>query len=468
MPPTVSAARYRWDLFVRRSRSFWERFRPPQIFVGSFALLIVVGTLGFKFLPGLYVGRSLSWLDALFMSTSAVCVTGLTVFDVGTELTFWGQAWLLLLLQLGGLGVITFASLFVLALGGRLSLRQESATGSLDVPTPVNPRRLLIDIVRFTLIFEGMMAATLYVVWSPSFGEAAWWHAIFHAISAFCNAGFSTFPEGLAVVREHRLGLALIMAQIVLGGLGFLTLEELYSLFRARRGQQTFRLSLHSRLVLWTSGLLILAGWVFLGVLEWNRTLAELPWPDRIMNALMMSVTPRTAGFNTINYGECSEASNFVTILLMSVGGSPGSTAGGIKTTTVALIGLLAWSRFRGEEVVSAFSRSVRQEQLGRAIGLCVLAFVVVILGVLLLTVTEEGKATPGGFLGRLFEASSAFNTVGLSMGATTHLTPAGKATIIALMFLGRVGTLTFVAAIAFQRTDAGSFRYAYEDVMIG
>lgn len=461
--------RYRWDIVVGQAHSFRDRLTPAQLFVGSFAVLVLVGTLGFKLLPGLYTAAPLSWLDALLMSTSAVCVTGLTVIDVGAALTVWGQAWLLLLIQLGGLGVITFASLIMLVLGGRLSLRQEAvATSSLDAPAPVAPRRLLLDILVFTLSIEAVAAVLLLLLWWPEMGVQAAWPAVFHSVSAFCNAGFSTFSDALIGRRDNPPVLLIIQFLIVAGGLGFLTLEELTLRLRPGRTQRLLRMSLHSQLVLITTAVLILGGAVLLGALEWERTLAGLSWYDRVVNAFFLSITPRTAGFNTINYTQAADSSNFLTILLMTVGGSPGSTAGGLKTTTLALVGLLAWSRFRGQSVTSVRGRSLRNELLGRAIGLCVVAFTVVIAGVLVLTLSEEGRGLPGGFLGLLFEAASAFNTVGLSMDLTPRLSATGKGVVIALMFLGRVGTLTFAAAIALRPGEAGKFRFAYEDVVVG
>ena len=273
--------------------------------------------------------------------------------------------------------------------------------------------------------------------------------------------------------QAEPLPLLVVMALIVLGGLGFLTLEEVYLLQRSRREQRRFRLSLHSRLVLVVTAALLLVGWVLFCLFEWRLTLAELPAWSRLVNGLFMSVTPRTAGFNTIDYGQASASTNFLTVILMMVGGSPGSTAGGIKTTTAALLGLLAWSRFRGNGTVSAWSRSIPEETLQRAVGLFVVAFGVVTAAIFLFTTTEigavRGGSTPGGFLGYMFEAASAFNTVGLSMGVTPTLSSVGRWVAIVLMFLGRVGPLTFAAAIALRlRRHPGEFRFAYEDVVIG
>lgn len=459
-----------WDLPLR-APSLWRRLNPSQLFVGSFALMIALGTLGLKLLPGLYTGEPLGWLDALFTATSAVCVTGLTVSDTGTVLTPRGQAFLLLLIQIGGLGILTFTTLILLVLGGRLSLRQEA----LSVGSPleighhkINPRRLTRDVVLFTLAFEVTGAAALYLLWLPRFGpEGALWPAVFHSISAFCNAGFSTFSDNLISFHDSPLTLLVISVLIIAGGIGFLTLEEIYLRLKAQREKRVFRLSLHSRLVLITTVFLLLAPWPLFAWLEWKAGLSGMTHGDRVANALFMSVTARTAGYNSIDYAQATEAGSFLTILLMSIGGSPGGTAGGLKTTTCALLAVLAWSRYRGEELASIWGRSLRKETTDRAIGLFVITFGVVTVGILALTITEG--ATPiGGFLDRMFEAVSAFNTVGLSRGLTPHLSAPGRVVVIGLMFLGRVGPLAVAAALTVRASSAGKFRYAYEEVAVG
>jgi len=464
-----------WDIVGQHRVSLWRRLSPPQLFVGSFLLLILLGTLGLRLLPGLYTGERLGWLDALFTATSAVCVTGLIVVDTATFFTPLGQAWILLLIQLGGLGMITFTSLIIIVLGRRLSLRQEAISASVaEVAPGVDFRSLTRDVVRFTFLFEAVGALLLYALWAPRLGvTGAIWPAVFHSISAFCNAGFSTFSDSLVGFQASSATLVVVMALIVLGGIGFLTLEELYRSRAAASASRRFRISLHSRIVLATTAVLIVGGWILFTLLEWRLTLAHLAWWDRLANALFMSVTPRTAGFNTVDYAAASESTNFLTILLMTVGGSPGSTAGGLKTTTVALIGLLAWSRFRGYEIASLWNRSVPEETIQRAVGLFVVGFGVITVAILLFTATELGgvahTAVQGSFLPLMFEAASAFNTVGLSMGVTPELSPFGRAITVLLMFVGRVGPLTFAAAIALNRPSArGEFRYAYEDVVIG
>ncbi len=460
---------------VRRRRSLWRRLTPPQLFLGSFVLLIVLGTLGLKTLPGLYTGRPLGWLEALFTATSAVCVTGLIVVDTATFFTPAGQGLILLLIQLGGLGIITFTTLLIAAMGRRLSLRHESLTAIVaEVAPHVDYRRLARDVVGFTLGIEAAGTLVLYALWIPRLGwREALWPAAFHAVSAFCNAGFSTFSDSLVGFQQSTPTLLVIMALIVSGGIGFLTLEELHLRRKARRKGRRYRISLHSRLVLVTTAILLVVGWVLALVLEWEATLGEMPAWSRVVNALFISVTARTAGFNSIDYARATEGTNFLTIILMTVGGSPGSTAGGLKTTTVALLGLLAWSRFRGVEVTSLWGRSIPEETIQRAVGLAVASFLLMVGSLFILTISESTVTTRGegrgDFLGYLFEAVSAFNTVGLSMGVTGGLSDVGKWTAIQLMFLGRVGLPTTAAALTLVApTPAGEFRFAYEDVMVG
>jgi trk system potassium uptake protein len=462
--------RYRnskWDV-ARRHRllsGLW--ITPPRLLGGSFAALIIIGTLGLMYLPGLYTGEPLNWLDALFTSTSAVCVTGLIVVDTATYFTLGGQAWILLMIQLGGLGMITLSSMIIVALGKRLSLKHDAIHTDIYRAAPhVNTRSLTLDVLRFTIIFEAIGAFVLYILWIPRFGwVGAAWHAVFHSVSAFCNAGFSTFSDNLMHFQEAPVSLFAIMILIVAGGLGFLTLEEFYMRYQAGKRKRNFRISLHSRLVLATTTGLILIGWILFAVFEEGRTLKHLSFPHQATNSLFMSVTARTAGFNTIDYDLAGDSSNFLTILLMTIGGSPGSTAGGLKTTTFALIGILAWSRLMGYEMTNFASRSIRKETTERAVGLTVMAFTLVAAGIFLLTAIQPAS---GRFLGQMFEVVSAFNTVGLSMGETPALNSAGRFLVIILMFFGRVGPLTLAAAIAIKQYHGIIFRYAYEDVVVG
>ncbi len=473
--PAVRRWLHNWDVREQRKLTFWQRLTPPQLFVGSFLLLIALGTLGLKLLPGLYTGDSLGWLDAVFTATSAVCVTGLIVVDTATYFTLGGQGFILLLIQLGGLGMITFTTVIIAALGRRLSLRQQAlAPSSGNIIADLDYRRLTRDVVLFTLALEAIGALLLYLLWIPRFGwGGAAWPALFHSISAFCNAGFSTFSDSLIGFQAAPYTLLVIMALIVVGGLGFLVLEELYLRIRAGERGRIVRISLHSRLVLATTALLVAGGWIPFTMFEWWVTFDGMPDWVKVLNGLFLSVTARTGGFNTINYGEAAVNTNFLTMLLMFVGGSPGSTAGGLKTTTIALVALLAWSRFRGRTAVRLWDRTIPEESVQRAVGLVVVGVALVTAAIFVYSTSEIGAVghvqAASGFLTYTFEAVSAINTVGLSMGITADLSPFGKWFTMLLMFLGRVGPITFAAALALSATPhAGKLRDAHEDVVVG
>lgn len=452
-------------------------FSPPQIFVGSFFALIVVGTVALKTVPWFYYDAPPGWLDALFTATSAVSVTGLVVENTSVAFTPAGQAFLLLLIQLGGFGMITFTTLIILVIGKRVSLRQEMVVSSgTEVAPHVNYKKLTRDIFLFTFLIELAGAILLWFAWKEKLGyQGAIWPAVFHSVSAFCNAGFSIFPDSLIGYQNSPVTLGIIMVLIILGGMGFLTLEELTIFTKSQKERRTrgLRFSLHSRLVLAVTAFLIPAGAASFLAFEWSRSFQDLSVFDKIVNAFFLSVTPRTAGFNTIDYSAASESTNFLTIILMSIGGSPGSMAGGLKTTTAVLIGLLAWTRLRGETITSIWSRSIPVETTQRAVGLFVLAFGLVTASIFILILTEIGSSSEGDspftFLHFMFESVSAFNTVGLSMGPTEDLSPTGKALLTLMMFIGRVGPLTFSAALILRsRKVASGFRYAYEDVILG
>lgn len=474
MPPRsrLPRGRYasRWDLSRDGGFGIWQRITPPQLFAGSFALLILLGTLALKTIPGLYVGPELGWQDALFTSTSAVCVTGLIVVDTGTYFTTAGQVVLLILIQLGGLGMLAFTSLVITVLGRRLSLRAQSLTMESRKSGPhVDVRRLALDVVRFTFVIEFTGAILLIAAWAPKYGfSKVIWPAVFHSVSAFCNAGFSIYSDSLVGFNESPISLTIIMILIVFGGIGFVTMEEFYLRFLARKSKRIRRLSIHSRLVMATTIILLFGAWPLFAVIEWDQGLKGLSAGDKVCNALFMSTTARTAGFNTVDYANVSDSGNFLTMLLMTVGGSPGSTAGGMKTTTFALIMLLAWSRWRSHETTIFANRTIPDETIQRAVGLTVLALGTVALGVFALATTEQYSEHKASFLVHMFEAVSAFNTVGLSLGLTSHMSTAGRWVVIILMFLGRVGPLTFAAALVVRRVRNSRFRYAFEDVVVG
>ncbi|WP_417377324.1 TrkH family potassium uptake protein [Gimesia maris] len=435
----------------------------------SFLMLIVVGAVILRFVPAFYVNEGLNWTDSIFTSTSAVCVTGLIVVDTATYFTPLGQAFILVLIQLGGIGMLVLTSVIISALGGRPSLGTENlAVGARHMLPQVTARRLIFDVVRFTFFFEAVGAIMLYITWGPRLGwTEAIWPAIFHSVSAFCNAGFSTNSASLMDFQDSPATIAVISSLVVAGGLGFISMEELHQRF-IRRNKAVRRLSVHTKLVLVVSGLLLFGCWPIFAAFEWTGVLSEMSTFDKLTNSLFLSVTPRTAGFNTIDYGAASDSTNFLTIILMMIGGSPGSTAGGMKTTTFALLGLLAWSRLRSHSTASFADRSIPSETIQRATGLFVIAIGIVVLSVFLLASIGDAYGAKEAFIVRFFEVASAFNTVGLSMGVTADLSAPSRWVVIFLMFAGRTGPLAIAAALVVRLTAGGRYRLAYEDVVVG
>ena len=425
-------------------------------------------------LPVAQAGEPVSLLDALFTSTSAVCVTGLTVVDTGTRFSPFGQAVVLALIQVGGLGLMTFAVFVGVVLGRKVAFTDRMVIQDSMHHTPTaGVRRLVRYVLAFTLAVEAAGAALLWVRFRGQFpaGEAVW-QSVFHSVSAFCNAGFGLLPDNLVRYRGDPLVNLAITGLIVVGGLGFLVNMELWDLVRARlRGGRAPLLTLHARLVLVVSAALLGVGMVAFLLLEWENVLRGMPLGERLLASWFQSVTPRTAGFNTIDYGQVSSDTLFFTIFLMFVGASPGSTGGGIKTTTFGLLVALVVARWRGRGRATLFHRTIPHAVMDRALTIALLAWVLVSLAVGLLVFTEtHGRpfavAEPR-FLALMFEAVSAFGTVGLSTGITPSLSASGKLVLAALMFVGRVGPLTLVLAVG-PRQERGRFRYAEENVMVG
>ncbi|HEX9186087.1 MAG TPA: TrkH family potassium uptake protein [Vicinamibacteria bacterium] len=440
---------------------------------GSFVVVILAGTLLLS-LPAAQAGEPVSLLDTLFTATSAVCVTGLTAVDTGSRYSLLGQAVILGLIQTGGLGLMTFAVFAGVLLGRRVAFTDRMVIQDSMHHTPrAGIRRLVRYVVGFTLATEAAGALLLWLRFRGQFaaGEAVWL-SVFHSVSAFCNAGFGLFSDNLVRYRGDLLVNIAVTGLVVLGGLGFLVNLELRDQVAQRlRGRAGPLLTLHARLTLLVTASLLAAGTLAFLALEWDNALRGLPLGERLLAGWFQSVTPRTAGFNTIDYGQVSPDTLFFTIVLMFVGASPGSTGGGIKTTTFGLLCALVVARWRGRGRASMFHRTIPHAVMDRALLLALLAWATVSLAVFLLVATEThgvpfGAAEPR-FLALMFEAVSAFGTVGLSTGITPSLSAAGKVVLVALMFAGRVGPLTLVFAVG-PRQERGRFRYAEENVMVG
>ncbi|MBF0293580.1 MAG: hypothetical protein HQL96_00205 [Magnetococcales bacterium] len=425
----------------------------------SFAGAILVGGL-LLFLPfsRMAGAPAISWVDALFTATSAVCVTGLTVLDTGTSFSLTGQVILLVLIQIGGLGILTFSTWFMARPRQRIEIAQrmllETSHGVME---HVSPRQLLAIVFRYTFLAEAVGAVLLYWRFAGDFsGWEAGWMAVFHAVSAFCNAGFGLLSDNLTRYRADPLVNLVVMGLIVLGGLGFVVVADLNAWFRGKKGGLPVRLSLHARLVLRTSLVLILAGGVAIAWAEWGRVAMSQSPGTLLMESFFLSVSSRTAGFNTVAMDQLTNTTLCLVVFLMLIGGSPGSTAGGIKTTTAAVCYYLLRSRARNRPRVECLERSLPEETVTRAMLIVAAYLLATVVGTLLLQITEGGggpfNATQGNiFLACLFESVSALGTVGLTTGLTPNLTTTGKLVVITLMFMGRVGPLLLAAVLVGQ-----------------
>lgn len=437
----------------------------------GFLLVIAVGT-GLLMLPVCSAWEeAVPFLDALFTATSATCVTGLIVLDTGSDFSPVGQGVILLLIQLGGLGIMTLSAGLLLSMGRRVSLGHKAAFAEdvLDVHTG-DYRQTAKFILVLTLTAETAGALLLFpALWAAEGFWQGLWSSVFHSVSAFCNAGFSLYPDSLVRFQRNPWVNAVMGGLIVLGGIGFVVVWDLLGKWKSRKAR--YRLALHTKLVLTASAALIALGAAMILALEWNVSLAHLGWPSRAMAALFQSVTARTAGFNTVPIHEMSDATIFGIICLMFVGASPFSTGGGIKTTTLMVIVAVALSRFRGRSEPVLWGRSFSERVVTRAMTLTfVAALAVFVFTAALLTVERYGAgyAEGGGeFLGFFFESVSAFATVGLSLGATGELGPGGKVLVTLLMYIGRVGPLALVAALSQHEAD-DPVRYPPEEVSIG
>ncbi|MBN2644433.1 MAG: potassium transporter [Desulfuromonadaceae bacterium] len=451
-------------------RQFMNSLTPAQALVLYYAVAIFAGGLLLS-TPYAANGAPLSFLDALFTATSAQCVTGLSVVDTGSRLSGFGQGVVLALIQVGGLGITTFSVYLFIYLRVGVSLRGRWMINETLLHTPISSwRDLLRSIFLTTLVIEGAGTLLLSLVFVPDLGLVQGLYcALFHSVSAFCNAGFSLFPDSLIQYRANALVNLTIMGLIILGGIGFLVMRELAG-FWSQKQVVRRPLSLHSRLVLMTSLALIVLGAVTIGWLEHEDALVGMGGMEAFWVALFQSVSARTAGFNTIDLDHFRVPTLFLMIMLMFIGASPGSAGGGVKTTCLALLFVVFYSRLKGSPHTNAFRRTIPDEVISRALSLLLLAIILVsvaLFGLLVAQSPDWAHENPREFLGFMFETVSAFGTVGLSMGSTGQLNVAGKCIVIVLMFVGRVGLLTMAFAIA-GRTRATAPHYAEENIMIG
>lgn len=459
-----------------------SRQRPARVLVLSFLIAIILGSI---LLCSPHASREepLQPIDALFTATSAVCVTGLIVKDTGAQFSTFGHLTILGLIQLGGLGLMTFGCFIALITGRGLGLREQVLMQDvLNYKLLGRVSRLIAAILLFTLFMEVIGVALLFGQWEESdlvYGGRLY-YSIFHSVSGFCNAGFSLISSSLRGYYNHPGILGIMMTLIILGGLGFVVLYEVSVflrtiLFRKRpriglRRTPLFQappgtVSLHSKVVLITTALLLVLGLLLFFVVEYKGTLSEMTFAEKATNALFQSVTTRTAGFNTIDQSQLSGASKELSVFLMFIGASPGSTGGGIKTATVAILFLAVICTLRGRRRIEVFKRTVDYALLRRALAVLCLSVLFVFAAVFILSLSEADSGR--SFNDLFFEVISAFATVGLSTGVTAELSLIGKLVIIVSMFCGRIGPITVILSLAEGRRSA-KYEYPTEQVMIG
>ena len=436
---------------------------PGRLVVTGFVVAISIGTLLLSHPAAMEPGRELGLLDALFTATSAVCVTGLVTVDTGTTFSLYGELVILALIQVGGLGIMTIATFATLFLSHRMGIRRGQLAGTeIGVGDLGDLRPVIRAIMLFTFGTEAVVAAVLALrFWAGEWDLAgSLYLGVFHAVSAFNNAGFSNLQGGLERFVTDPVINTIVPLAIILGGIGFPVVLELA---RERRSQ---RWSLHTKLTLAATAALLVLGTLAVLLIEWSNpaTLGPLDLPGKLMAAFFQGTTPRTAGFNTVPFGELRTSTLLVVVLFMVIGGSSGSTAGGIKTSTFAVVVWTTIAELRGDAEVSAFERRIPGALQRQAVAIVIAATGVVGTSTFVLSLLMPAGTQLGDLL---FEVASAFGTVGLSTGVTPVLGDAAKVLVSLLMLLGRVGPTTLGAALLFRRTRQ-RFRYPEERLMLG
>lgn len=440
-----------------------KRLKPEHMFVLSFLALIISGTFLLMMPAATVKGGSISLIDALFTSTSAVCVTGLTVQNTAVCFTVFGKTIIMALIQLGGLGIMTSTSFLTLLFLRKMSMSERFMLGGFFTDEALPDIPGIVKTIFFsTILIEFFGAVLLFVSWRHDFPspQAAFFHSIFHSVSAFCNAGFSSFPDNLINYRCDLMINAVITSLIIIGGLGFFVIFNILVSMNPRIKKT---LNTHSRIVLTVTASLIILGTLFIFIFEYNTSFCYLSFKEKFLASYFQSVTARTAGFNTVDIGALSHPVLLFISFLMYVGGSPGSTAGGIKTTTLGVLAACVMATVRKGDDVAIFKRRIENKTIYKALSLVVLSLMFIFIVSLFLIMIE--KETP---IKIFFETVSAFGTVGLSTGITSQLSAAGKLAIIMTMFVGRLGPVTL--AVSLSRQDVPStIRYPLDsNIMIG
>jgi len=444
---------------------FRLKLAPAQVVLLSFGGWILLGSLILILPVSAAAGKNIAYIDALFMATSATCVTGLSTISLTDDFSVFGQMMILILVQVGGLGIMTLSSSMAVIMGKNLQMREQVIMQDvLDTSNSQELLSLIVDIIRYTFVIEFVGAIILTIgFYQEGFeiGQALYF-GFFHAITAFCNAGFALFNNSLEDFKFEPVIHLTIIAMILLGGIGFSVMKDMVTTIKSKRSLRT--LSVHTKIVLSINVLLLAFGTIYLFFGEFLNAFQEMGMGERLQVSFFQSVTTRTAGFNTVNLNSLHPHTLYMMILMMFIGASPGSTGGGVKTTTFAVLLQSVTATLKGKSSVEFFERKVPAATVVKSIAIFIVSLIVVSSGVLIMMRLEPDKS----FLAVFFEVTSAFATTGLSLGITPFLTMSGKVMISILMFVGRVGGLTLVLAVGSRAVVPRKVEYPEGKILIG
>lgn len=444
-----------------RKKLFKDTLNPPQVLALGFLSLIIIGSVLLNLPIASSSGKAIGYVNSLFTSASAVCVTGLTVLNTAKDFTPFGQLVIITLIQFGGLGIMTLATVGYIIMGKKISFKERlMIKEQLNTESIQGIVKLTKKVIGYTFFLEMMGSILLSLRFVPMYGLGKGVaFSIFHSISAYCNAGFDILGDSLLSFQHDYYVLLVLSVLIIFGGLGFTVYADLLAKDRLRK------LTLHSKVVLIMTGSLLLIGTLSFLLFESTNpgTLASMSFPQRLANSLFQSVSPRTAGFYSVDMSKIRETTIFSTIMLMFIGGSPGSTAGGVKTTTFACLLLTTISVVKGEEDVNCLKRRLPFETVKRAVSIFLIGLAIVFSTAIILTITDSSIK----FINLLFESTSAFGTVGLTIGVTEKLSTLGRLIITLTMYIGRVGPLTMAYAFA-RKNKKRDYRNAPGNLMVG
>ena len=439
-------------------------FSPYMTILLSFIIVTILGGILLSLPISMNYEKNVKVIDGFFIATSAICVTGLSSIDIGSVYNIFGQIIILILIQLGGLGVITFTSVIIIMISKKIGYyTKKIVKEDINIDTTFKIEEYVKKVILSVILIEFIGAIILFFEFIKKFNFLkAVYYSFFHSISAFCNAGFSLFPDNLYRFKNSFLINITIPLLIFLGGIGFSTILNCYNVFKKKEE----RLTLTTKLSIKISIFLIIAGTVAMFILEYSNksTIGNLPFAQKLEASFFQSVTTRTAGFNTISILGLKRSTSLLFIILMFIGASPGSTGGGIKTTTLGLIILGTLATLKNKDTIEYDKRSISWRIYSKAIAILFISLIYTIICIFLLILTERNK----NFLDLAFEVYSAFGTVGLSRDLTPSLADISKFILIVTMFVGRVGPLTIALALSKSKIKKGHYTYPYENILIG